>query len=246
MTPLLSVKDLVKIYRLGRVDVVALRGITLDVYQGELLAVTGPSGCGKTTLISIMGGIEPPSAGSVLMGGQDITRLRRRELVGFRRHAVGIVFQFFSLVPYLTALQNVELPMKLDGMPTRKCSERASELLSSVDLQAREDHKPSELSGGEQQRVAIAVALANDPPLVLADEPTGELDTSTGRRIVDLFGRLREEYGKTIVIASHEERVVQVADRVVVMKDGEIAKVHSPKDKQVEGVLKYDNSTGEK
>lgn len=226
MGSLLSVRDLVKIYRLGRVDVIALRGISFDVWEGEILAVTGASGCGKTTLINVVGGVEPSSAGSVVMADRDIGRLKGPDLVEFRRHGVGIVFQFFSLIPYLSALQNVELPMRLDGKAPDESSQRAASLLSAVGLGERASHKPSELSGGEQQRVAIAAALANDPPLILADEPTGELDTLAGERIIQLFCSLREEFGKTIVIASHEERVIAIADRVLSMKDGEILHIH--------------------
>ena len=220
-----SIRDLVKIYRTERVDVIALRGVNLDLRRREILAISGPSGCGKTTLINICGGVEPPTAGSVLIGGRDVTRLTGRELVDYRRRSVGIVYQFFNLLPQLTALQNVELPMRLLGKTPAYCSQRARQLLTDLGLGDRLNHRPGELSGGQQQRVAIAAALANDPPLILADEPTGELDSAAGREVLELFSELRDRYGKTVVIASHDPNVVRIADRVAQMRDGKIVRM---------------------
>ncbi len=199
--------------------------MNLDLRRREILAISGPSGCGKTTLINICGGVEPPTAGSVLIGGRDVTRLTGRKLVDYRRRSVGIVYQFFNLLPQLTALQNVELPMRLLGKTPAYCSQRARQLLTDLGLGDRLNHRPGELSGGQQQRVAIAAALANDPPLILADEPTGELDSAAGREVLELFSELRDRYGKTVVIASHDPNVVRIADRVAQMRDGKIVKM---------------------
>lgn len=223
--PVVSARNLIKIYRTGRLDILALRGVDLDVLQGEILAITGPSGCGKTTFINICGGIEPASAGLVMVNGRDVTRLAGQDLVQYRRTSVGIVYQFFNLLPQLSAKQNVELPMRLLGKPSPHCSQKAQELLVGLGLGDRLDHRPSELSGGEQQRVAIAAALANDPPLILADEPTGELDSSASQSVITLFRELRDHYKKTVIVATHEPDVTGMADRVALMKDGKIVRI---------------------
>jgi len=190
--------------------------------EGQVHAIMGPSGCGKTTLLNIIGGLDRPTAGSVMIDGIDLVHLDDTQLVKHRREKVGIVFQFFNLVPTLTALENIELPMRLAGKAHAYMKERADMLLKLVDMDPRANHKPDELSGGEQQRIGLATALANDPPILLADEPTGELDTATGQQILQLFKQLRDEYKKTVVIVTHDQRIGQIADTVMTIVDGRI------------------------
>ncbi|MGQ9588317.1 MAG: ABC transporter ATP-binding protein [Thermoplasmata archaeon] len=216
------VKDLIKVYKTGKSEVIALRGLDCAIRGNEVLAIMGPSGCGKTTLLNIIGGLDRPTAGCVTIDGINLVNLTDAELVRHRREKVGIVFQFFNLVPTLTARENIELPMRLAGKSSPHMKERADELLKLVDMVPRSSHKPDELSGGEQQRIGLAVALANDPPILLADEPTGELDTATGQQILHLFKRLRDEYKKTVVIVTHDQRIGQIADTVMTIVDGRI------------------------
>jgi putative ABC transport system ATP-binding protein len=216
------IKDLIKVYRTGKSEVIALRGLDCTIKEGEVLAIMGPSGCGKTTLLNIIGGLDRPTAGSVNLDGVNLVSLDDAGLVKHRRERVGIVFQFFNLVSTLTARENIELPMRLAGKTGDYVKKRAGELLKLVDMQARANHKPGELSGGEQQRVGLAVALANDPPILLADEPTGELDTDTGHQILLLFKQLRDQFGKTVVIVTHDQRIGQIADVVMTIVDGRI------------------------
>ncbi len=216
------IKDLIKVYKTGKSEVIALRGLDCTMKEGKVLAIMGPSGCGKTTLLNIIGGLDRPTAGSVNLDGVNLVTLDDAGLVKHRREKVGIVFQFFNLVPTLNARENIELPMRLAGKKGDEVKKRAGELLKLVDMQARATHKPGELSGGEQQRVGLAVALANDPPILLADEPTGELDTKTGHQILMLFKQLRDEFGKTIVIVTHDQRIGQIADEVMTIVDGRI------------------------
>ncbi|OGS42717.1 MAG: ABC transporter ATP-binding protein [Euryarchaeota archaeon RBG_16_62_10] len=216
------VKDLIKVYKTGKSEVIALRGLDCTIKGHEILAIMGPSGCGKTTLLNIIGGLDRPTAGSVTIDGVNLVDSSDAELVNHRREKVGIVFQFFNLVPTLTAKENIELPMRLAAKDSAHMRKRTSELLKLVDMEQRAGHKPDELSGGEQQRVGLAVALANDPPVLLADEPTGELDTATGQQILHLFKRLRDEQKKTIVIVTHDLRIGQIADTVMNIVDGRI------------------------
>jgi putative ABC transport system ATP-binding protein len=216
------IKDLIKVYRTGLSEVIALRGLDCTIKEGEVLAIMGPSGCGKTTLLNIVGGLDRPTAGSVNVDGANLVHYDAAGLVRHRREKVGIVFQFFNLVPTLTAAENIALPMMLAGKKGDYVKSRTSELLKLVSMEARASHKPDEMSGGEQQRVGLAVALANDPPILLADEPTGELDTATGRQILLLFKKLRDEYGKTVVIVTHDQRIGQIADTVMTIVDGRI------------------------
>ena len=220
--PNVFVKDLIKVYRTGKSEVIALRGLELSIPGGELVAIQGPSGCGKTTLLNLLGGIDRPTAGRIEVDGANIVDYSDSQLVKYRRNRVGFVFQFFNLVPSLTAEENIQLPMRLAAEPGAARDERAKELLGLVNLEKRSGHRPDELSGGEQQRIAIATALANDPPLLLADEPTGELDTKTGHEILDLFRRLNEEFKKTIVVVTHDARVSDIAHRVCQIVDGTI------------------------
>jgi ABC-type lipoprotein export system ATPase subunit len=218
-------EDLFKIYKQDELEVVALRGLDLKVKRGELMAIVGASGSGKTTLLNILAGLDIPSAGRASVGGRDLLQMTPADLVTYRRKEVGFVWQQTSrnVVPYLTAVQNVELPMILEGIDPGPAKGRARELLELVGLGHRIDAKPDTLSGGEQQRVAIAVALANDPPLVLADEPTGELDSQTASEIFAVLRTLNHELGVTIVIVTHDPAIANQIDRVVAIRDGRIS-----------------------
>ena len=221
--PVISLRDLARDYRMGGEDVHAVRGVSLDVRRGEYVAVVGPSGCGKSTLLNLVGVIDQPSRGTVHIDGRDTSAMRDTEATAFRLRHVGFVFQRFYLMPTLTALENVVLPMAEAGVPTAERTARARELLEYVGLGARERHRPTQLSGGEQQRAAIARALANRPALLLADEPTGELDARTGAEIIRLFARLNAD-GTTIVVVTHDEELARAARRVVHMRDGVVEK----------------------
>ena len=227
--PNIATKDLIKVYRAGRSEVIALRGLDMQVADGELVAVQGPSGCGKTTLLNLLGGIDRPTAGRIEVDGSNLVDLSDPELVRYRLERVGFIFQFFNLVPTLTAEENVELPMRLAGKRASARDKRTKGLLELVGMEKRAVHRPDELSGGEQQRIAIAVALANDPPLLLADEPTGELDTKTGQEVLDVFQKLNQTLKKTIVVVTHDARVAHIAHRVLDIQDGKIlGKADSP------------------
>lgn len=216
------VKDLIKVYKTGKSEVIALRGLDCTIKEQQVLAIMGPSGCGKTTLLNIIGGLDRPTAGSVRIDDANLVNFSDAELVKHRREKVGIVFQFFNLVPTLTARENVELPMRLAGKDRDSMKTRTAELLKLADMEHRAEHKPDELSGGEQQRIGLATALANDPPIILADEPTGELDTATGHQILLLFKRLRDDHKKTVVIVTHDQRIAQIADTIMTIVDGRI------------------------
>ncbi len=220
--PFIICDELVKVYKTGEVETVALAGLDLEVQQGEVLAVVGPSGSGKTTLLNILGGLDRPTAGAVTVGGVDLLSLSPDGLFRYRRDVVGFVWQqnARNLLPYLTARQNVELPMELRGVGQRERQRRACDLLEAVGMAARLDHRPQELSSGEQQRVAIAIALANGPGLLLADEPTGSVDSQTAGIIVDLFRGLAHRYGVTVVIVTHDSTIAQHVDRSVAIYDG--------------------------
>ena len=220
--PSIATKDLIKVYRTGRSEVIALRGLDMQVADKELVAVQGPSGCGKTSLLNLLGGIDRPTAGRIEVDGSNLVDLSDSDLVRYRLERVGVIFQFFNLVPTLTAAENVELPMRLAGKRDSARNKRTKGLLDLVGMGNRADHRPDELSGGEQQRIAIAVALANDPPLLLADEPTGELDTKTGQEVLDVFQKLNTQLGKTIVVVTHDARVAHIAHRVLEIVDGKI------------------------
>jgi putative ABC transport system ATP-binding protein len=227
-------EGLVKIYRTAGREVVALQGLELAVAAGEVLAIVGPSGAGKSTLLNVLGGLDRPSAGQAWVNGHNLAELPESALDRYRREAVGFVWQQpgRNLIGYLTALENVMLPMRLARVPARRRRGRATELLVAVGLDKRVVHLPTQLSGGEQQRVAIAVALANGPRLLLADEPTGELDSVTAREIYTLFHELVERYPLTIIIVSHDPNITSYVDRVVTIRDGktstETVKVVSP------------------
>jgi len=218
-----EVRDLMKIYRLGQVEVQALRGLTVTVGKGEMVAVIGPSGSGKSTLLNIVGGLDRASAGYVKVFDVDLTLLKPVELVEFRRSTVGHVFQNMNLIPTLSAAENVELPLSALGVHKEERKKRVDELIDIIGLRERMDHKPGELSGGEQQRVAIAAALANDPPLILADEPTGDLDTENAMIVVNYLAKVNKELGKTIIMVTHDPRVARAAGRILRIQDGMIA-----------------------
>jgi len=219
VTSLLVARDLRREYHMGGELVHAVRGVSLDVDDGDYLAVVGPSGCGKSTLLNLLGGIDRPSGGSVEIGGERVDRMRDTEATRFRLLRVGFVFQRFYLMPALTALENVELPLAEAKVARRQRVDRARELLAYVGLGARLDHRPAQLSGGEQQRVAIARALANRPRLLLADEPTGELDAHTGADMIALLGQVNAD-GTTMIVVTHDEYLAGAAKRVVHMRDG--------------------------
>ena len=220
--PDITIRNLIKIYKTGPTEVLALREVRLDVSSGEMITILGPSGCGKSTLLNMIGGLDRPNAGSIAVDGRNIVELGESELAAYRRTGVGVVFQFFNLVPTLSARENIELPMRLQGTGSSARNKRTDELLGLVNMAGRAVHRPDELSGGEQQRRAIAVALANDPPLILADEPTGELDSKTGREVLEIFKMMKEKQGKTLLIVTHDERIAKLSDRTVRMMDGQI------------------------
>ncbi len=221
MAPLIQAENLVKIYRMGQVEVPALRGVSLTVEPGEYVAIMGPSGSGKSTLMHILGCLDRPTEGSYRLEGREIATLDEDQRAEIRKRRVGFVFQQFNLLSRLTALENVEVPMVYLGMPPRERRKRALALLERVGLAQRAHHRPTEISGGEAQRVAIARALANDPALILADEPTGNLDTRTGREILAFFRELHRE-GRTIVVVTHDPEVAQEAERIVYLRDGKV------------------------
>ncbi len=220
--PLLRARALTKTYTMGRRSLEVLRGVDLDVARGEFLALRGASGAGKSTLLHLIGGLDSPNAGEIFFNGQNLATFSEGELTQFRNRRVGFVFQAYHLLPELTALENVCLPARMARMPGAQVESRGRELLARVGLKDRLDHKPSELSGGEQQRVAIARALINSPELLLADEPTGNLDSKTGGEIIELLKSLRAEKQTTLVIATHDANVAACAPRVIQLVDGQI------------------------
>jgi len=217
--------NLRKSYILGEVRVDALRGINMKINRGEMVSIMGPSGCGKTTLLNIIGSLDNPSSGQVLLERNDISRASEQELTEIRRKSVGFIFQFYNLLPVLTALENVELPMLIAGIPKDERVKRATELLEKVDLLKRKDHKPDELSGGERQRVAIARALSNRPTILLADEPTGDLDTESGLSILNLLKEVNKTENQTLILVTHDSNIAKQANRVFHIKDGMVSSI---------------------
>jgi lipoprotein-releasing system ATP-binding protein len=220
--PLLRARALTKTYTMGKRSLEVLRGVDLDVARGECLALRGASGAGKSTLLHLIGGLDLPNAGEILFDGNNLVAFSERKLTEFRNRRVGFIFQAYHLLPELTALENVCLPARMARISSATVEVRGRELLARVGLKDRLDHKPSELSGGEQQRVAIARALINEPELVLADEPTGNLDSKTGGEIIELLKSLRVEKNTTLVIATHDAKVAANAERVIELVDGKI------------------------
>jgi putative ABC transport system ATP-binding protein len=217
----IETKDLSKVYTFGMVQVAALRSVTLSLARGQLVGVTGASGSGKSTLVNLLGGLDRPSSGSIRVDGRLISDLSKKELALYRRNTVGMIFQSFNLVNAYTALENVAFPLLFASVAKRERLRRAEELLHTVGLAARKDHRPTELSGGEQQRVAIARALVNQPQILLADEPTGNLDSKTSRQIVEILSELNQRRGLTIVMISHEQHLLrEFAHEIVSLQDG--------------------------
>jgi putative ABC transport system ATP-binding protein len=218
---LIQLSNVIKIYHQGETPVVALDHLDLEVSKGEFLAITGKSGCGKSTLINIIGGIDTPDEGRILFDGEDMTKMDDRRLTLFRRKQVGIIFQFFNLLPILSVEENIALPHLLLGHSISPGA-RMDRLLQEMGLFERRHHRPHELSGGEMQRVAICRALINDPELILADEPTGNLDSVSGKQVLEILKRLKEEHGKTLLLVTHSQEGAAIADRVLMMKDGRL------------------------
>jgi putative ABC transport system ATP-binding protein len=220
MTAILKVSDVKKSYRMGKVLVPALRGVSFEAEEGEFLTIFGPSGSGKSTLLHLIGCLDRPDEGEIYVDGANVLKLSDDKLAELRLMKMGFVFQFFNLLPRLSALKNIELPLTIAGVPENEALSRAEEMLRLVGLEARMNHKPFELSGGEQQRVAIARALINNPKIVLADEPTGNLDTKTGWEIVQLMRKLNEERRQTFIVVTHDPNIAETADRIIHLKDG--------------------------
>ncbi len=218
---MIKLEGVTKVYKMGRMDVAALKGIDLEISENEYLAILGPSGSGKSTLMHIVGCLDTPTEGAYRLDGRDVGSLSRDRLAEIRSEKVGFVFQSFNLLFYATALENVELPMIYKGVKSRERRRRAEEILSMVGLGERIGHRPTELSGGEQQRVAIARSLANDPKLVLADEPTGNLDTKSGEGIISLFDELHRQ-GHTIIMVTHDLKIAEHTNRIVRLLDGKV------------------------
>ena len=224
---MVQVREVQRIYKVADEIVHALRGVTLDIYSGEYLSIMGPSGSGKSTLFNMIGGLDRPTAGSVTVQGIRISDLTRRQQARFRNRCIGYIFQSYNLIPVMTAEENVALPLLLGGIEMSAAHEKAREMLDAVGLgdPPRYDHRPDQLSGGQQQRVAIARSFANDPPIILADEPTGNLDTKTGEDIINRLSRLSHERGVTIISATHDHKMLSVSDRVVTIRDGAINRI---------------------
>ncbi|MDX1681726.1 MAG: ABC transporter ATP-binding protein [Phycisphaeraceae bacterium] len=222
---IVSIQGVKRRYRMGDEVVWALDGVDLDVQRGEYLSIMGPSGSGKSTLFNMIGGLDRPTEGQVLMNGQDVRKMDLRQIAYMRCHKVGFIFQTFNLVEVMTAEQNVMLPMTFAGVSDHDASRRARKLLTDVGLGERYDHLPGQLSGGQQQRVAIARSLANDPDLILADEPTGNLDLKTGEDIISMLAHFSDDLGKTIISATHDHKMLKASDRVVYLTDGKIVDI---------------------
>jgi putative ABC transport system ATP-binding protein len=216
-------KGLTKVYSSGKIHVVALKDVNLSLEEGKFLGVTGPSGSGKSTLMNLLGGLDTPSSGSIKVQGKFISELNKEDLALYRRYQVGMIFQTFNIISSYTALDNVAFPLLFAGVPKKERNRQAGEMLTRVALINRKDHRPAELSGGEQQRVAIARALVNRPKILLADEPTGNLDTGTSRQIVQTLSELNKNQGLTVIMISHEQSLLaEFADDVICLRDGEV------------------------
>jgi len=221
---IIKLEDIWKTYLLGEVKLTVLKGVSLSVRKGSFTAIMGPSGSGKSTLLHMVGALDTPSKGNIYIAGEDVSRLSEDELARIRGRKIGFVFQQFNLLSNLTALENVMLPMIFQGVPEKKRKERAKELLDSLGLEKRINHKPSELSGGERQRIAIARALSNDPEIIVADEPTGNLDSTTGKKIMEVFIDLHKKEKKTIIVVTHDPNIASYTEETINIRDGEIVK----------------------
>ena len=216
--------DVTRIYKIGEVETRALNGVSISINDGEFTSLVGPSGSGKTTLLQLIGCLDKPTSGKVVIAGKETTNLNRNQRADLRKGTIGFVFQFFALIPTLTAYENVEMPLLLNGKNAAERKQRVMELLEGVDMSARAHHRPDQLSGGQQQRVAVARALATDPKLILADEPTANLDTENGEQVMQIMKKLNNETSTTFVFATHDPRVIKYANRVVTLQDGLIVK----------------------
>jgi putative ABC transport system ATP-binding protein len=223
----IELQDVTRVYKIGQVETQALRGVTLGIDEGEFTALVGPSGSGKTTLLQLLGCLDRPTSGTVCVKGKDVTRLNPNQRADLRKGTIGFIFQFFALIPGLTAYENIEMPLLLTGEKAGVRKERVNELLKDVGLAERARHRPDQMSGGEQQRVAIARALATRPVLILADEPTANLDTVNGKQVMEIMQRLNQETGTTFLFATHDPRVVPFARRVIELRDGKVTENHT-------------------
>ncbi len=224
------VENVTRTYKVGNTETQALRGVSLCIENGEFTALVGPSGSGKTTLLQLIGCLDQPTSGQVYINGKDVSKLNRNQRADMRRGTIGFVFQFFALIPTLTAYENIEMPLLLVGVGGAERHKRVTELLEAVDLTAHAHHRPDQLSGGQQQRVAVARALATKPSLILADEPTANLDTPNGKQVMETMTRLNKETGVTFVFATHDPRVIRYARRVVTLRDGLIVENNGVQD----------------
>jgi putative ABC transport system ATP-binding protein len=222
MSTAIETINLQKDYGVGQLSVHALHNINIKFKNGEFIAVLGSSGSGKTTLLNVLGTLDKPTSGKVLIENKDLSSLKEKELVEIRRRKIGFIFQFYNLMPVLTAFENIELPMIISGVPKKEAHKRAKDLLESVGLTDRANHRPDQLSGGQQQRVAIARALANKPTIILADEPTGDLDSTPGAQVMAVLIKLSKEQGTTVLASTHDSSILKLADRALRMKDGQI------------------------
>ena len=219
-----KIENVTRTYQIGKLETHALRGVSLSINSGEFTALVGPSGSGKTTLLQMIGCLDQPTSGRVTVDGKEVTSLNRNQRADMRKGHIGFIFQFFALIPTLTAYENVEMPLLLNGHSPKERRDRVMELLSAVDLTDRANNRPDQLSGGQQQRIAIARALAPKPALILADEPTANLDTENGKQVMEIMKKLNQETGETFVFATHDPRVINYASRVVTLEDGVIVK----------------------
>jgi len=227
-------RDVTKVYKMGKIEVHALRGVDLEIRAGEYISIMGPSGSGKSTLFNMVGGLDKPTAGKVYIEEVDVAQLDAYELAWLRCRKIGYIFQTFNIIPVMTALENVTLPMVFAGLTTDEARDKGVELLKRVGLGDRFSHKPFELSGGQQQRVAIARAMANDPSLILADEPTGNLDIKTGTEIIGLLQQLNQENGVTIISATHDHKMLSASNRIVWIRDGKVDRIEERRDLKIE------------
>ena len=233
-SPIIETKELRREYRIGRDAVIALGGVDISINQGEFVAIVGPSGCGKSTLLNLLGGLDQPTKGKVFLDGQDLAQLSEEQLASLRRQKMGFIFQRHDLFPELTARENIEFPLLLGGKPPVERKKRADDLLGQIGLAEKADHLPDELSGGQQQRVGIARALANNPQILLADEPTGNLDSATSAEIINVLIHLTRNQGLTLIMVTHDPEVAEQADRKLTLRDGHLV---SKERFEIEGML---------